>query len=126
MSHHSVADFSIVEGSFSITIFFPFLRYEYLLRYCRDVFNGTEDYSLAVATIVHGSLYYLFREAGLVIDDQSLTTDCAQHIELCRKNFEACLSSLNLLMPATFESVVALAIGVGVFFFSKFSNILVH
>lgn len=34
------------------------------------------------------------------------------YIQLCKDNLEAALANLNILMPATFDSIVALALGV--------------
>ncbi|TGZ81937.1 hypothetical protein EX30DRAFT_318588, partial [Ascodesmis nigricans] len=100
-----------LDGAFSFTVFFPFLRFETFSRYCQDVMLGTEDYPLSIATIVHGSLYYLFWEASQIVEDRSLVEEYQQCSSLCKDNFELCLSSFDLLMPATFENIVALIIG---------------
>lgn len=103
----------MVDGRFFVfSAFLPFFRLERISRYYQDVFSGIEDYPISVATIVHGSLHLLFSEASDTVEDQAIAAEYQKYSTMCEENFEACLSNLDLLMPATFESIAALMIGV--------------
>jgi hypothetical protein len=44
--------------------------------------------------------------------NDSIGQECQDYIEMCRENLEVALANLNILMPATQESINSLAVGV--------------
>lgn len=51
-------------------------------------------------------------EFGFDENDPGVKAEYQRYEQMCKDNLEAALASLNLLMPITLESVVALALGV--------------
>lgn len=76
------------------------------------MFFRTDDYPTSTAILVHGMLGDLAKEFEWSEDDSSkkrLYHECAS---LCRKNLETSISSLDMLLPATFENAQALTYAV--------------
>lgn len=90
----------------------PFLGVDYFIEKCREVYFCTEDYSDATFIISNFCLYSVFYELGLAKKNDPIGEECQNYIELCRKNLEAALANLSILIPATQESIMALALGV--------------
>lgn len=92
--------------------FFPFITVDSLLEKCRQVYFATEDYSDATFIVVNACLVYLFSEISFSESDTTKQEIYDKYHDLCRVNLETGLANLNLLMPATMESIEALSIGV--------------
>lgn len=90
----------------------PFLGVDYFIEKCREVYFCTEDFSDAAFIITNFCLYSIFFELVVTKSGGSFGEECQDHIDICRDNLEAALASLNILMPATQESILALAVGV--------------
>lgn len=85
---------------------------DYFIEKCREVCFCTDDYSDATFIVANFGLYNVFIELG-VLDKEQATRDKYQHyVRLCKANLEAALANLNILMPANYESIVALTLGV--------------
>ncbi|KAJ5836935.1 transcriptional regulator family: Fungal Specific TF [Penicillium robsamsonii] len=91
--------------------YFPFLSVKYFTEKCREVYFCIEDYSDAAFVITNFCLYTIFYEYGSTEKEDSVREELQHYIEMCRDNLEAALANLNILMPATHESIMALAVG---------------
>lgn len=80
----------------------------------KSAYLNLDGYSIAKAIQIHGGLYWLFREASVsgYSDQDGNPSDVRNYEALCKRNLETCLNSLDLLLPATDENVIALFIGV--------------
>ncbi|KAJ5365791.1 transcriptional regulator family: Fungal Specific TF [Penicillium concentricum] len=87
----------------------PFLSVKYFTEKCREVYFCIEDYSEAAFVITNFCLYGVFYEYGGMEKEGSVREEHQNYIEMCRDNLEAALANLNILMPATHESIMALA-----------------
>lgn len=85
---------------------------DYFIEKCREVYFCTEEYSDAAFIVSNFCLYGIFYELHMMEKDDSIGQECQDYIEMCRDNLEAALANLNILMPATQESINALAVGV--------------
>jgi hypothetical protein len=85
---------------------------DYFIEKCREVYFCTEEYSDAAFIIANFGLYSIFYELHLTEKNDSIGQECQDYIEMCRDNLEVALANLNILMPATQESINALAVGV--------------
>jgi hypothetical protein len=106
----------------------PFLRVDYFTEKCREVYFCTDDYSDAAYVISNFGIYSIFYELGSTDPDPNLREEYLSYIETCRNNLETALANLNILMPATQESIKALAVGVSLLpssGFSRTSSILI-
>lgn len=88
-----------------------------MTEFCRLVFFSVDDYPASTAIIVFGNLYLLFQEFSWRVTDELERVDYRQCAELCRSNFEICISNLDILLPATLENVEALLLGVSCFLY---------
>jgi hypothetical protein len=79
---------------------------------CREVYFCVDDYSEASFVVTNFCLYSVFYEYGGMEKDASVREQHEHYIEMCRDNLETALANLNILMPATLESIMALTIGV--------------
>lgn len=85
---------------------------DYFIEKCREVYSGAGDYSESTFIVTNFGLYSVFIELGFLERD-AVTRKKHQHfVRLCKDNLEAALANLSILMPATFESIVALTLGV--------------
>ncbi|KAB8234773.1 hypothetical protein BDV23DRAFT_30138 [Aspergillus alliaceus] len=91
--------------------FFPFITEDRLLEKCRKVYFATEDYTDATFIVVNACLFYLFCELSITSTDASSQELYDKYGDLCRVNLETGLANLNLLMPATIDSIEALTMG---------------
>ncbi|PIG84026.1 fungal specific transcription factor domain protein [Aspergillus arachidicola] len=91
--------------------FFPFITADSLFERCRQVYFATEEYSDATFIVVNACLVYLFSEFSFSESDTSKREIYDKYHDLCRVNLETGLASLNLLTPATMESIEALSMG---------------
>lgn len=85
---------------------------DYFTEKCREVYFCTDDYSDAAFVISNFGIYSIFSELGGTDPDPNLREEYLSYIEMCRNNLEIALANLNILMPATEESIKALAVGV--------------
>lgn len=85
---------------------------DYFIEKCREVYFCTDDYSDATFISANFGLYNGFIELAYVEKDPAIRDEYQHYIRMCRYNLEAALANLNILMPVTHESVVALCIGV--------------
>lgn len=83
-----------------------------LTEFCKAVFFSVDEYPPSTAIIVFGNLFWLFEEFSWRAPDQQEKNEYRQCADLCRTNFEACVSSLDIFLPATPENVEALLMGV--------------
>ncbi|CAG8151121.1 unnamed protein product [Penicillium olsonii] len=91
--------------------YMPFLKVEHFIENCREVYFCAEEYSDAAFIVTNFCLYSVFFELGITKTAGSLGEECQEYIDTCRNNLEAALANLNILMPATQESIMALAVG---------------
>jgi hypothetical protein len=82
-----------------------------LTDFCKAVFFSVDEYPPSTAIIVFGNLFWLFEEFSWRAPEQHEQNEYRQCADLCRTNFEACVSSLDIFLPATPENVEALLMG---------------
>jgi hypothetical protein len=85
---------------------------DYFISRCQEVYFATEDYSDATFIIANFGLYGIFVEYGFCEKEPATREEYQRYVQVCKDNLEAALANLNLLMPVTMESVVALTVGV--------------
>lgn len=85
---------------------------EYFTEKCREVYFCTEDYSDATFVTVNAGLYNVFIELEFPEKDPAELEKYQHYTRLCKYNLEAALANLNILMPATYDTIVALTVGV--------------
>lgn len=85
---------------------------EYFISRCQEVYFATEDYSDATFIIANFGLYCIFVEYGFCEKEPATRDEYQRYVQVCKDNLEAALANLNILMPVTMDSVVALAVGV--------------
>lgn len=95
--------------------YFPFLTVEYFIEKCREVYFCTDDYTEATFIVANLGLFSVFVELSMVEKDAASREETQHYVQLCKDNVETALANLNILMPATIESVMALALGVSFF-----------
>ncbi|KAF7716407.1 Fungal Zn(2)-Cys(6) binuclear cluster domain-containing protein [Penicillium ucsense] len=91
--------------------YLPFFTVDYFISKCQAVYFATEDYSDATFIIANFGLNAIFSEFGIIENDNSVKAEYELYEKMCKDNLEAALASLNLLMPVTLDSVVALTLG---------------
>ena len=84
------------------------LPLEKFTEICRKVYFAVDEYFEVDLILANGYLSYIFSEHVIVSGAQ----DSREFCHLCRENFEAALSRLPLLLPATMEVIAALTLGV--------------
>ncbi|KAI3112635.1 transcriptional regulator family: Fungal Specific TF [Penicillium roqueforti] len=89
----------------------PFLSVKYFTEKCREVYFCIDDYSDAAFVVTNFCLYSALYEYGGMERDASSREEHRHCIEMCRDNLETALANLNILMPASHESIMALALG---------------
>lgn len=85
---------------------------DYFVQKCREVYFATEDYTDATFIIVNGGLFHIFLDYSYSTKSKSTRSEYQTYLQLCQNNLETALANLNLLMPATEESIEALTLGV--------------
>ncbi|KAI9685189.1 MAG: hypothetical protein M1822_004776 [Bathelium mastoideum] len=93
---------------------------------CKTVFFRTEDYPTSTAIIVHSSLESLFQEFKWSEKDPALWQQYDDWAQLCRINIEISISNLDLLLPATLQSVQALLLAVSTILYGNSSGFSWH
>lgn len=93
--------------------YIPSLTVEYFIEKCREVYFCTDDYTEATFIVVNFGLYSVFVELSVVAKDAASREETQRYVQLCKDNLETALANLNILMPATIESIMALSLGVG-------------
>ena len=76
------------------------------------MYFATEEYSDATFIVVNACLVYLFSEISFSESDTTKREMYDKYHNLCRVNLETGLANLNLLTPATMDSIEALSMGV--------------
>jgi hypothetical protein len=89
----------------------PFIGADRLIEKCREVFFATEDFSDEAFIIANGGLYFIFAECMFGDKDNKRET-YRKCMEIARTNLHYGLANLSLLMPATADTITALALGV--------------
>ncbi|KAJ5742895.1 transcriptional regulator family: Fungal Specific TF [Penicillium manginii] len=89
----------------------PFLTIDYFVEKCQGVYFATDDYSETTFIITNFCLYGIFMEYQTTEIGQLSKDEYRYYVQLCKDNLEAALGNLNILMPATFDSIAALALG---------------
>ncbi|GAB1193001.1 hypothetical protein APSETT444_002203 [Aspergillus pseudonomiae] len=102
---------SIEEHATTLLGFFPFITPDSLFEKCRQVYFATEEYSDATFIVVNACLVYLFSEISFSESDTTKREMYDKYHNLCRVNLETGLANLNLLTPATMDSIEALSMG---------------
>ncbi|KAL2811234.1 hypothetical protein BJX63DRAFT_422478 [Aspergillus granulosus] len=95
----------------SMQSYCPFVSFDRLTDKCREVYFATEDYSDATFIVANGGLYQLFLAASFMTEDRALREEYQRYVDMCKENLDKTLANLHLLMPATPESIEALAMG---------------
>lgn len=85
---------------------------DYFVEKCQGVYFATDDYSETTFIITNFCLYGIFMEYQTTEIGQLSKDEYRYYVQLCKDNLEAALGNLNILMPATFDSIAALALGV--------------
>ncbi|KAJ5573733.1 transcriptional regulator family: Fungal Specific TF [Penicillium hispanicum] len=91
--------------------YIPFFSVDYFIGKCREVYFCTDEYSDATFIVTNVGLYNVFIELGYAQKETPLRDEYQQYVQMCKDNLEACLANLSILMPASMESIVALALG---------------
>lgn len=84
----------------------PLNRYEEL---CRKVYFAIDEYTDIELIIANGFLSYVFAEHAAIYGMEPSRLHC----RTCRTNLGVLLSRLPLVLSPSFETVAALALGVG-------------
>lgn len=90
----------------------PFIPFDRLSDKCREVYFNTEDYSDATFIVANGGLYQIFVAESFMSEDRAMREEYQRYVDICKRNLDTTLANLHLLMPATSESIEALAMGV--------------
>lgn len=85
---------------------------DYFIARCQEVYFTTEDYSDATFIIANFGLYGIFVEFGFCEKEPATRDEYQRYVQVCKDNLEAALANLNILMPVTMDSIVALTVGV--------------
>lgn len=85
---------------------------DYFIDKCREVYFCTDDYSDSTFIVTNMCLYNIFLECGFNEKNNTTRDEYLHYSRMCRGNLETALAGLNMLMPATNDSIMALAIGV--------------
>lgn len=91
-----------------------FLGIDRLIEKCREVFFATEDFSEEAFIIANGGMYFVFADYMLMDTTQGMKDTYRKCMETTRANLEAGLAELNLIMPATADTIAALSLGVSI------------
>ncbi|KAJ5176882.1 uncharacterized protein N7482_002759 [Penicillium canariense] len=91
--------------------YIPFFTVDYFIARCQEVYFATEDYSDATFIIANFGLYGIFVEFGFLEKEPATRDQYQRYVQVCKDNLEAALANLNILMPVTLESIVALSVG---------------
>ncbi|KAJ5280356.1 hypothetical protein N7478_005728 [Penicillium angulare] len=91
--------------------FIPFFDVDYFIETCRQVYFCTDEYSDATFISANFGLYCLFIELTYVEKDPAIRDEYQHYVQMSKHNLEAAVASLNILMPVTNESIVALILG---------------
>ena len=83
-----------------------------LTEFCKSVFFSVDEYPLSTAIIVFGNLAWLFEEFSWRSPDKQEQNEFRQCSDLCRTNFETCVSAMDMFLPATDDNVESLLMGV--------------
>ncbi|KAK5789366.1 hypothetical protein VI817_008490 [Penicillium citrinum] len=89
----------------------PFLTIDYFIEKCQEVYFATDDYTESAYIITTLCLYSILIEYQYLGHGQISNDDYLHYIQLCKNNVEAALANLNVLMPSTYDSIVALTLG---------------
>lgn len=97
----------------------PIFLYGYCLtdvsmieKLCQRVYFPTDPVSLSHVTAMFGILYLLLREFIATSDPLGKEHDLKAHMAVCERNFNAGLESYDVLAVPSFESILALTLGV--------------
>ncbi|KAJ5620793.1 transcriptional regulator family: Fungal Specific TF [Penicillium lagena] len=91
--------------------FCHFIPVDYFIDKCRQVYFCTDGYSDSTFIVTNMCLYNIFLEFGFIEKNDTTREKYLHYARMCRGNLEAALAGLNMLMPATNESIMALAVG---------------
>ncbi|KAJ5653322.1 transcriptional regulator family: Fungal Specific TF [Penicillium lividum] len=91
--------------------YIPFFGVEYFIQKCREVYFPTDDYSDAAFIAACFGLYNVFVELSFSEKEPATRDEYHRYVQMCKESLEAALANLNILMPATHESIVALSLG---------------
>ncbi|KAF3396369.1 hypothetical protein F1880_007052 [Penicillium rolfsii] len=91
--------------------YIPFFTMDYFIARCQEVYFTTEDYSDATFIIANFGLYAIFVEFGFCEKEPATRDEYQRYVQVCKDNLEAALANLNILLPVTMDSVVALTVG---------------
>jgi len=94
---------------------------EQLVELCKNIYFSQDSCSTANLILANGGLYYLFFTYQMFATQPELA-ECETYTAMCKRNFENLLQGLDLLLPATFESIQALLFGVGPFLFRCYEH----
>ncbi|KAJ6185489.1 hypothetical protein N7519_006790 [Penicillium mononematosum] len=89
----------------------PFMSVQYFAEKCREVYFCIEDYSDTAFVVTNFCLYSVLYEYDAEEKDTNTREERQNYIQMCRDNLETALANLNILMPATYESIMALILG---------------
>ncbi|KAJ5829933.1 putative transcriptional regulatory protein [Penicillium chrysogenum] len=89
----------------------PFMSVQYFTEKCREVYFCLEDYSDTAFVVTNFCLYSVLYEYDTEEKDTTTREERQNYIQMCRNNLETALANLNILMPATYESIMALILG---------------
>ena len=90
----------------------PFFDVDLFVEKCREVYFCTDDYSDATFIVANIGLYNVFIELEFGEKEPASREEYHHYVQMCKENLEAGLANLNILMPATMESIIALCLGV--------------
>ncbi|OJJ48964.1 hypothetical protein ASPZODRAFT_60720 [Penicilliopsis zonata CBS 506.65] len=93
------------------SVYCPFISIEGFTEKCRRIYFCTEDYSDTTFIVVNSGLYNMFMDCGFMSQNPAVREEYRAYVSCCRNNLETALANLNLLLPATMETVEALILG---------------
>ncbi|KAJ5708899.1 transcriptional regulator family: Fungal Specific TF [Penicillium malachiteum] len=91
--------------------YLPFFDVDVFIEKCREVYFCTEDYSDATFIVTNFGFYNIFIELAFGENEKTARDEYQHYVQICKYNLEAALANLNILMPATFDSILALSLG---------------
>lgn len=95
----------------AFTVIYPFLGMQNLKEICREVYQTPGTHPATRCILAYGTMYHIFLEYAALpfagVDEHALR----KYALLCKTNMEVAISHLDLLVPASYENIMALALG---------------
>ncbi|KAF7627904.1 fungal-specific transcription factor domain protein [Aspergillus flavus] len=101
----------IKDKSFSWMQSLAYIGIDRVIDKCHEVFFASEDFSDEDFVIANGGLYFIFAEYEFVDENHQMREIYRNCMNMTRRNLQAGLVNLRLLMPASADAISALSLG---------------